>query len=273
MITYRVDDILPQLGIQVVDGGQVQNLETLDVFVRWQKPDGTEIPERQAVVGPDPSQGIANYVWVDGDLNLQGFYRAIIQLSPEGNPDARYSLTNPPLVEIEVLSNDFAGIDQSYPMLPMISGEDVAVIMGVPVSSLDSARLIASIDRGRMLTYTYGEMWKCPGLVLDPQGIQIAKMLEASLAAREYTTNPLVVFGPYKKETFGSYSYEMKETNVMSTRQQTGGATGIPNIDAMIGYLQWLVHGCGMSSDIDIVFPDWRQPLTEPIFDPSVPVQ
>ena len=272
MNLYRVGDTLPALRINVQDGGVSIPLTGLDVYVRWQKPDGSEIPERQAT-DIDTANGICQYVWQVGDLDLVGIYSAIFQLAPESDATQRSSLTNPPLVQIEVLSNDFAGLDNNYPMLPLITPNDVALVLGTDISQLDGNRLLYAIQRGRMLTYVFGEFWKCPGLTLDPQGIIVASQLEAALAAREYQSNPAITFSPIKKETIGSYSYEMREGNVTSSKQQTGGVTGIPDIDAMIGYLKWLTYGCGQSTDIDIAYPDWRQPLTTAILDPSLPLQ
>jgi hypothetical protein len=271
MILYRVDDVLPQLGILVKDGNTIQDLTTLDVHVRWQKPDGTEIAERQAVVAPDPTTGIANYVWIAGDLDQAGTYKALIQLSPEGNPTARYSLTNPPLIEIEVLSNDFVPSDTSL-LLPYPSSSQVAALLNMDLADMDGNILTMSIERGRTLAYAYAELWRCPGLVLDPIGERIAKELIAELAAMSYVTNPLVMYGPYKKETFGSYSYEMKDGNLLGTRQQTGGKTGLPALDAMVNYLAWLCGGCE-APGVDLLYPDWTQPVTYRVEDPSLPIQ
>lgn len=270
MILYRVDDVLPALGILVKDGNVIQPLTTLDVYVRWQKPDGTEIPERQAVVAADPTTGIANYVWEAGDLDQAGTYKALVQLSPEGNPTTRYSLTNPPLIEIEVLSNDFVPSDNTL-LLPYPSSSQVAALLNRDLADMDGNILTMSIERGRTLAYAYARMYRCPGLVLDPLGQRIAKELISELAAQAYVSNPIVAYGPYKKETFGSYSYEMKDTNLLGTRQQTGGVTGLPALDAMVAYLAWLCGGCE-ATGVDMIWPDWTQPATERVIDPTLPI-
>lgn len=270
MILYRVNDLLPNLGIQVQDGNVITPLNTLDVWVRWQRPDATLIPERQAPVVGDPALGIASYVWQTGDLTVPGVYRAIIQLSPQGSPNLRYSLTNPPLTEIEVLTNDFAGIDTTI-QLPYPSGSEVAALLQKNLGDMNSNILIQAIERGRVLAYAYAGLWRCPALVLDPLGQRIARELVAELAAQSYVTNPLIAYGPYKKETFGSYSYEVKDTNLLGARQQTGGKTGIPALDAMISYLAWLCFGC-QNVGIDITWPDWVQPVTERVIDPTIPI-
>lgn len=270
MVVYRVGDLLPGLGIQVQDGNAITNLTTLDVFVRWQKPDGSLIPERQATVTGDPTAGLAVYDWQVGDLSVPGVYRAIIQLSPDSNPSQRYSLTNPPLTEIEVLANDFAAFDTTL-LLPYPSGYEVAQLLHMDPGSMDGNLLSMSIERGRTMAYAYAGLWRCPGLVLDPIGTRMARELIAELAAQSYVTNPLVSYGPYKKETFGSYSYEMKESNLLGTKQQSGGKTGLPALDAMIAYLMWLCAGCE-ATGIDIIYPDWVQPVTEQTLDPALPI-
>lgn len=270
MILYRVGDLLPALSILVKDGNAITNLTTLDVYVRWQKPDGTQIAERQATVAVDPTTGIANYVWQVGDLDQQGIYKALIQLAPDGNPTQRYSLTNPPLIEIEVLANDFASADTSL-LLPYPSSSQVASLLNMDLADMDGNILTMAIERGRTMAYAYAQLWRCPGLVLDAIGNRMAKELIAELAAQSYVTNPIVAYGPYKKETFGSYSYEMKEGNILGTRQQSGGKTGIPALDAMISYLAWLCYGC-QATGVDIAYPDWVQPVTYTIEDPSLPI-
>src|SRR4051812_34303605 len=213
MIVYRVGDLLPVLTIKVMDGGVVVDLTALDVYVRWQRPDGTLIAERTAVPQAPPTSGLANYVWIAGDLTIQGLYNAIVQLAPTGQPTKRYSLTNPPLIEIEVLDNVFATLDNPYPMFPSISGNDVAIVLQQSVSDLDGNRLVASIERGKSLAYVYGDFFRCAGTnALDTQATAVTKSLIINLAAREYTSNPSVIFGPFKKETIGSYSYEMRDT-------------------------------------------------------------
>jgi hypothetical protein len=272
MVVYRVGDLLPSLGIVVQDGNSLTDLTTLDVYVRWQKPDGSLIAERQAAPDGDQTanKGLAFYAWQAGDLSIPGVYRAIIQLSPDGNPAQRYSLTNPPLTEIEVLANDFAGLDTTL-LLPYPSGYDVAQLLHRDPATMDGNLLSMSIERGRTMAYAYAELWRCPGLVLDPIGTRMARELVAELAAQAYVTNPLVAYGPYKKETFGSYSYEMKEGNLLGTKQQSGGKTGIPALDAMIAYLGWLCYGC-QAAGIDVIYPDWVQPVTERTLDPALPI-
>lgn len=273
MILYRVGDTLPALGIQVKDGNQITNLATLDVYVRWQKPDGTLIPERQATVAADPTTGIANYAWQAGDLNQAGTYKALIQVAPDGNTVDRYSLTNPPLTEIEVLSNDFVPSDTSL-LLPYPSAGQVAALLKMDLTTMDGNVLTMSIERGRTLAYAYAQLWRCPTLVLDPLGIRIAKELIAELSAQAYITNPIIGYGPYKKEVFGSYSYELKNSNLTGTRQATGGKTGLPALDAMIDYLAWFCHGCDPNvGGVQIMFPDWSQPVTTTIPDPLFPVR
>lgn len=272
MILYRVGDILPQLSILVMDGGTVTNLTTLDVYVRWQKPDGTLIPERQAVPATDPTTGIANYVWVNGDLDQVGIYRAIIQLSPQGNPVTRYSLTNPPLTEIEVLANDFSGADTTLPLIPTPTGEEVAAILHTTVTAMDGTLLTQSIDRARTLTYTYAELWRCPALVLDPVGQRMARELVAILAATGYATNPMVLYGPLKKETIGSYSYEMRDPQALKPGQ-VASKTGNPQADSIISYLMWICRAVDPNvGGIEIIFPDYVQPVTTTIEDPLLPI-
>lgn len=272
MISYRVGDLLPALTILVKDGGQTTNLSTLDVYVRWQYPDGTEIAERQATV-VNGDAGMASYEWQAGDLSKVGIMRAMIQLSPEGNSAQRYSLTNPPLIEIEVLEDAFPDIDATLPMLPTPTGSEVADALQVDVSALDGSRLLYSIQRARSLLYTYAELWRCPALVLDPIATRMARDLVVMLAAQNYATNPLVIFGPMKKEVFGSYSYELKEGNIVTTRQQTGGKTGIPAADSILSYLMWLCRGCDPNvGGIEIMYPDWTQPVTTVVPDPTFPI-
>lgn len=272
MVIYRVGDLLPSLTIQVVDGSTVPNLSTLDVWVRWQKPDGSLIAERQANVQGDGSTGLADYVWLVGDLDQVGLYTAIIQLSPDGQPTTRYSLTNPPLVEIEVLSDDFLAIDQALP-LPTPSGAEVAALLQQNVGDLDGNRLVMAIARGKTLAYSYAELWRCPALQLDPIGQRMARELISILAAQSYLTNPLVIYGPYKKEVFGSYSYEMKEGNLLTTKQQSGGKTGIPAADSIVSYLMWACRGCDPNiGGVEIFFPEWTQPVTTTPIDPSIPL-
>lgn len=271
MIVYRVDDLLPYLTIKVMDGGQVVDLSSLDVYVRWEKPNGTQIPERQALVTAQPTDGLANYVWEPGDLDQPGLFQAIVQLAPKADSTQRFSLTNPPLTQIEVLSNDFQD-DTSLPGLPYPSGEEVANVLHMDICDLDSSLLVQSIQRGRTLVYTYAGLFRCPTLVLDPTAQRMARELSAILAAQAYITNPLVIYGPFKKETFGSYSYEMKEGNVVTTKSQTGGPTGNPAADSIISYLTWLCHGCANLSTTEIIYPDWTQPVTTTVPDPAIPV-
>lgn len=270
MIVYRVGDVLPVLTIKVMDGGAVVDLTALDVYVRWQRSDGTVIAERTALPQAPTTSGLANYVWQTGDLNIVGLYTAIVQLAPTGQSNQRYSLTNPPLIEIEVLANTFATLSNPYPDFPTISGNDVAIVLQRQITDLDGNRLVASIERGKSLAYVYGEFFRCNGTnPLTEQASAVVKSLISNLAAREYTANPSVIFGPYKKETIGSYGYEMRDA--VNTKNSPNSITGIPELDAMIEYLRYFNHLCG-PEPVDILFPDWTQPVTTTIPDPTIPL-
>jgi hypothetical protein len=245
MPVYRVGDLLPPLRIAVRDGTVVVPLTGTRVMVRWQKPDGTLIAEREAPA-LDAAQGLAAYQWQAGDLDQAGLYEAIVQLDRSG---MRYSLTDPPLVQVEVLTNDFGAADP-LTQVPLV---------GQTVDELSGTQLELAIERGRYLAWSYSNLWQTPGLGLGSVDQRLLAELAAQLAAYDLMTPPQVQYGAFKKETIGSYSYEVRAA-------VAGGGTGVEAIDELVRYFRALVKAS--AAGLDIMYPEWRQPLIERYLDP-----
>lgn len=260
-IFYRVGDTQPPLRVEVQDLGQPIDITNLSVMVTWVRPDGTYISEREATKVDIPN-GFADYDWENTDLTIEGSYRAQVRLKASDN--SYYSLTDPPHIGIEVLANPLdppsTALDDT---IPLINGYDIAVQLQIPTGDLDENYTQAAISRARTLAYVLCQMWRGPGpLVARDQWLM--KELVKMLAAREYVTNPAIVYGAFKSETIGSYQYQLKDKNSLESLP-----TGIPNIDGLIEYFVALMSIRGDS--IDIAFPDWYQPATTRIWDPADP--
>lgn len=264
MIYYRVGDTLPALRINVEDLGVPIDLTNLDVLVRWEKPDGTTISERTASVAGDPTLGQVDYLWQAGDLDQPGSYFAIVQLQPHSTTD-RWSLTNPPLIEIDVLADSFTS-DETFPWLPQVGIAYVSNLINLDPNSIDATRMRSNIERARRLAYVYGEFWRCAGAGnLTGMDSTILADLVALLAGFLYMNEPSVAYGPYLSQQYGSYQYELRASN-KNIGDANGQVTGIPEADALINYFQMLNKQC--TSSIDITYPEWYRNLIDRTRDP-----
>lgn len=259
---YRVGDLLPPLEIHVRDNGVIIDLTPVIVQVRWQRPDGSEIAEREAVPLDVPTSGNAIYDWELGDLSIPGVYRAIVQLESRSSAE-RFSLTDPPVLDIEVLSEDFEPV---IPGLPLPSAFHVAALLGIDAGTLNGATVTYAIGRASRLAAVYTQMWRCPGHALSDTDSLLMRDLIAELAAWALTSNPTVTYGPYAKEAMGSYSYTLRDA---STAAGGTAVTGIPHIDQMADYFVRLFRNCDETGGLAIEYPEWWTPFTEMLSDPT----
>lgn len=255
---YRVGDTLPNLRILVRDAGAIVNLTNVEVMVRWQKPDGTTIPER-AAAKTEPLQGEAEYQWQSGDLSVSGVYQAIVQL--ETTSGGRYSLTDPPLVQIEVITNDFE-VNPLFNLVPTPSLQEVASLLGLDPTSIDSYRMLQVIQRARHLTYAYIGMPQCAGVSWEGENGALLGDLVGLLAAREWVSPPSVTYGPYRGETYGSYDYQLRIPQKPS-ELRPWAITGQPEIDSLIAYFRELCHTAAAGGAISIDYPEWNRSIID----------
>lgn len=255
---YRVGDVLPNFMITVRDAGMAVNLTAMNVYVRWERPNGSEIAERAATV-TDAAAGECEYVWTNSDLTLPGVYRAIVQLAPTSSPSSRRSLAQPPLIEMEVLANDFPERDTSLAVVPTPSGEEVAILLGQSVTEMDGNTLISSIDRARRLAYVVAHIDRLGG-ALGGAATVLLRDLVAQLAALMIAQPPSATYGPFQREVIGSYEYDLK-------RATEDGLFGVPQIDQLIAYFRDLARQQG--DLIGVEYPEWWQPITYRLEDPS----
>jgi hypothetical protein len=259
---YRVGDRLPAFEIAIVDGGLIVDLAGLNVYVRWERADGSEIAERAATI-TSAAEGICEFVWQNGDLTVPGLYRAIVQLAPTATPSVRQSLAEPPLIEMEVLPNDFPERDTSLAVVPTPGADDVALLLGQPASELDANQINAAIQRARRLAYVIAHVDRIGG-ALGGASLVILEDLVTQLAALMISQPPSAVYGPFQKESIGSYSYDLKKA---SGNAQVGVFFGIPQIDELIVYFRDLAKQQG--DLIGVEYPEWWQPITHQLNDPS----
>lgn len=261
-IFYRVGDTQPPLRIEVQDLGQPIDITNLQVMVTWVKADGTYISETEATKVPPDVDGLVDYEWQSGDLDVEGPYQAMVRL--KATDGSYYSLTDPPVLQIEVLPNP---LDMPSVVLddtiPQVSSYDIAVHLQIPVSEIDLSFAQSAISRARSLAYVLPQMWRRPG-PLSPRDNWLMKELVTMLAAREYSISPAVTYGPFQSETIGSYQYKLKDAADLGL-----GLTGNGNIDGLIDYFARLML-VGDSS-FDIAWPDWYQPATTQVWDPTFP--
>ena len=255
---YRVGDLLPVFAITVRDAGVAIDLTGMNVYVRWERPDGTDIAERAATI-TDADEGECAYTWVNGDLTVPGIYRAIVQLAPSGSPSSRRSLAQPPLIEMEVLANDFPDRDTTLAMVPMPSGEEVAILLGKSVTEMDANVLINAIERARRLAYVTAHIDRIGG-ALGGAATVLLRDLVAQLAALLISQPPSATYGPFQKEVIGSYEYDLK-------RASADGKFGIAQIDALVDYFRDLARQQG--DLIGVEYPEWWSPITYRLEDPS----
>ena len=258
---YRVGDRLPAFEITVEDGGLTVDLTALTVYVRWERGNGTDIAERTATV-TNAVGGVCQFVWQSGDLTVPGLYRAIVQLAPTATPSLRQSLAEPPLIEMEVLPNDFPDRDTSLSVMPTPGADDVALLLGQPANELDANQINAAIQRARRLTYVTAHIDRIGG-ALGGASLVILEDLVTQLAALMISQPPSAVYGPFQKESIGSYSYDLKKTS----KTEPGVFFGVPQIDELIVYFRDLAKQQG--DLIGVEYPEWWQPVTYRMDDPS----
>ena len=255
---YRVDDLLPAFAITVEDAGLPIDVTNLNVYVRWQRADGTEIAERTAAK-VDATNGVCAYEWTEGDLSVPGVYHAIVQLASISAPSARQSLEQPPEMHLEVLPNTFgerdAMLDQ---MVPVPTAREVALALNLTLADLDSDVLVAAIDRARRLAYVQCHLYLIGGLSTLQSNMLLD--LVTQFAAMVVTQAPGVIYGPYQREQMAAYSYDLR-------KGAEDGLYGIPQIDSLITYFRDL--GRLNSKGIWVASPEWWQPVTERLVDPS----
>lgn len=260
MNIYRVGDLLPALDVHAEDTGVPINVTALNVYVRWERPDGTSIAER-TLSKLDAAQGHCAYVWQAGDLSVAGIYRGILQLAPTATPATRQSLATPPELYVEVLPNSVAGQDAALNQLvPVPSSAEVALIMGEQPENLEPAALMSAIDRARRLAYAQAHIDRLGGALGGTQ-LNMLRDLVAQLAAMLLIQPPSAVYGPYQREQMASYSYDMRKSG------EGNQVFGVPQIDGLIKYFRDLARLGGTA--IAVEFPEWWQPVTERLEDPS----
>lgn len=255
---YRVGDVLPVLDITVLDAGVPINLTSLTVYVRWQRPDQTLIAERTATKTA-PAEGRCTFAWQVGDLTVPGVYRAIIQLAPTADTSQRQSLEQPPDLYVEVLPNDFGARDVELDaVVPIPTAHEVAMAMNVTAAELESDLTVSAIERARRLAYVHAHINRLGAL--STLQTNMLRDLVAQLAAMLLTSPPSVTYGPYQREQMAAYSYEVRGA-------AADGLFGIPPIDALITYFRDEARGTGLG--IAVAYPEWWQPVTERLVDPS----
>jgi len=259
---YRVGDVRPNLQILIRDSGMIIDVTNINVYVRWQRADQTEIAERLAAK-VDASNGVCAYEWEEGDLTVPGAYHAIIQLSPVGSPTIRQSLETPPQMHVEVLPNDFDERDATLDaVMPVPTSYEVALAMGNAGSQIDGDVMMTAINRARRLAYIQCHIFLLVGADLTPLQTNMLRDLTAQLAALLIVQQPSVVYGPFQKESIGSYDYELKK---IDTEVDLYGVT---SIDAIIKYFREHVQSV-MAPGLWVEYPEWWQPITERLSDPS----
>lgn len=255
---YRVGDLLPVLDITVLDAGFPIDLTSLNVYVRWQRPDQTQIAERTATK-TDPTAGKCTFAWQVGDLTVPGVYHAIIQLAPSATPSQRQSLEQPPDLYVEVLPNTFGARDTELDaIVPIPTAHEVAMAMNVAASDLESDLTVSAIDRARRLAYVHAHIDRIGSL--STLQTNMLRDLVAQLAAMLLSSPPSVTYGPYQREQMAAYSYEVR-------RASDDGMFGIAPIDALVAYFRDIARGSGVG--IAVTYPEWWQPVTERLVDPS----
>jgi hypothetical protein len=258
---YRVGDLLPALDVRVEDTGVPIDVTALNVYVRWERPDGTVITER-TLAKLNAGEGHCAYVWQAGDLSVPGIYRGILQLAPSATPATRQSLATPPELYVEVLPNDFAERDAAFnQVMPVPSSAEVGLIMGEQPENLEPAALMSAIDRARRLAYAQAHIDRLGGALGGAQ-LDMLRDLVAQLAAMLLIQPPSAVYGPYQREQMASYSYDMRRGG-----DSPDQVFGVPQIDGLIKYFRDLARLGGGA--IAVEFPEWWQPVTERLEDPS----
>ena len=259
---YRVGDLMPSLTLNVEDSGLAIDVTSLNVYVRWQRPDLTEIAERTARK-VDAANGVCAFDWEDGDLGVAGLYQAIVQIAPASNPSHRQSLEVPPTLAVEVLPNDFGARDEQLDlMVPIPTVPEVALLLGQQPSEVDSAAMTAAIDRARRLTYIQCHLFLIGSSSLSVLQVNMLRDLVIQLAALLITQPPSATYGPYQRETMASYSYELRKLDTELDLY------GVASIDAIIKYFREHVQSLANPS-VWVAYPEWWQPVTERLVDPS----
>lgn len=259
---YRVGDVRPSLKIMVRDAGMPIDVTNVDVHVRWQRSDQTEIAERLASK-IDASNGICAFDWQDGDLVVAGAYQAIIQLSPVGSPELRQSLETPPQMHVEVLPNDFDQRDAALDaMVPVPTAYEVSLAMGVTADQIEGDAMMTMINRARRLAYIQCHLFLLNGATLALLQTDMLHDLVAQIAGLLLTQQPSVVYGPFQKESIGSYNYELKKVNTELDLYD------VTSIDAIIKYFREYVQSL-TAPGLYVEYPEWWQPVTERLTDPS----
>jgi len=234
------------------------DVTNLNVYVRWQRSNQTEIAERIATK-IDASNGVCAYDWEDGDLTVPGAYHAIVQLAPVGSPELRQSLETPPQMHVEVLPNDFDERDAALDaVVPVPTAYEVALAMGTSADQIEGDTMMTAINRARRLAYIQCHLYLLSGGLNTSQS-NMLRDLVAQLAALLIVQQPSIVYGPFQKETIGSYSYDLK-------KNLENDLYGVTSIDAIIMYFRRHARG---GPDLGAEYPEWWQPVTERLTDPS----